>query len=538
MRRWLLVFSSLALLGALARPAGAAEPTSAQIVAGRFVVVPGSPEVWFVHPVLQTRERVATWDDLVRVASRSGATIPLATFVRVPADAQPVTGTAAMARRLRGRLALDVTSGNLWYVSPKDGRRHFLRTATQAKTVFQSQRYAVSAATLAKLPVADDDSPGDDKLRRRLAGRVLWSVSDGSLWYLSPRDRRRYPLNTVADIQAVFAGQALGVRPHNLAAVAVSTDPLHPSQSVARTYAGQFLRPSTDPDQLWYVSPRSKRRQLMTAETLAASLAAERTAITARGLASIAMLGEADYEERSMTTDTGTFDVQIVASDLSLPGLAIFTLGGDLDTCIDACLAQSVGAFAAAVSGIAAINGGYFCPASDADCADKTDSYYGPLLHSVSRNLINADLLGSTPYPLLLWDTDNRPYYLGRASELGSVAAFEASRGVTLRAAIANWPALVEGGVNVVGSQLLDAGQRSTRATRVALAVRGRSVLFVVVQRATVIDLAGVMATLGVDYAINLDGGSSTALWRYGEYRRGPGRNVPNAIVIARTVVG
>ena len=38
----------------------------------------------------------------------------------------------------------------------------------------------------------------------------------------------------------------------------------------------------------------------------------------------------------------------------------------------------------------------------------------------------------------------------------------------------------------------------------------------------------------GLDYAINLDGGSSAALFYNDEYMEGPGRNIPNVIMFAQ----
>jgi len=39
------------------------------------------------------------------------------------------------------------------------------------------------------------------------------------------------------------------------------------------------------------------------------------------------------------------------------------------------------------------------------------------------------------------------------------------------------------------------------------------------------------MKAMGMDYALNLDGGSSSALIYNGEYMVGPGRDIPNALV-------
>ncbi|MCU0680085.1 MAG: phosphodiester glycosidase family protein, partial [Planctomycetes bacterium] len=53
----------------------------------------------------------------------------------------------------------------------------------------------------------------------------------------------------------------------------------------------------------------------------------------------------------------------------------------------------------------------------------------------------------------------------------------------------------------------------------------------VIARQATVSDLADVMKAMQVDYAINLDGGYSSALIYNDEYMVGPGRNIPNAII-------
>ncbi|PJE62049.1 hypothetical protein COU87_01310 [Candidatus Roizmanbacteria bacterium CG10_big_fil_rev_8_21_14_0_10_39_12] len=47
---------------------------------------------------------------------------------------------------------------------------------------------------------------------------------------------------------------------------------------------------------------------------------------------------------------------------------------------------------------------------------------------------------------------------------------------------------------------------------------------------ATVAESAYVIHALGIQNAMNLDSGGSTALWSSG-YKAGPGRNIPNAIL-------
>ncbi|OQX51317.1 hypothetical protein B5M47_01265 [candidate division CPR3 bacterium 4484_211] len=47
-------------------------------------------------------------------------------------------------------------------------------------------------------------------------------------------------------------------------------------------------------------------------------------------------------------------------------------------------------------------------------------------------------------------------------------------------------------------------------------------------------DAAEVMQKLGAANALNLDGGGSSAMYYNGSYKVGPGRNLPNAVVLQK----
>lgn len=531
--------STVILLGTglfAALPTQAATPkTTVEIVAGRFVATPENPSVvWYVHPGLQTRQSVGDFATLQAAASRSTVVVAAKTLAEIPTGVS-VTVDDRLVARQRGVILLDVRTGLEWYVSPRDGKRYPLRTPSQALRVFKNAKLGVSQKNLEKIPKVDQTDPGDAKLRKKLKGNVLWNVADGTYWYVSPKNLKRYPLETEADVQAILQTQFRGITETNLAKLPQFTDSNKPNAKTLRQYSGFFVLTSLDPTQLWYVSPKKKVREPVMAETATAIIQAETATISAKGLAEIRMVGEADFSESVITTELGTFTVKLLTSDLSLPGLRILTLGANSDTCIDACATLSVGQFASLYGGIAALNGGYFCPGNTTACEDTRDSYYGPLYHSISGIVINDDQLPTSPYPMLVFDTNNIAYYFSQASQFGSVQQFQTTYGVTVQAGIANWPVLIERGVNVIASQFLDSGQKNTKTTRVAFGVKGKTAYFFVVSKATVTDLASVVATYGLDYALNLDGGSSTALWQYGTYKVGPGRTVPNALVISRS---
>ena len=99
-----------------------------------------------------------------------------------------------------------------------------------------------------------------------------------------------------------------------------------------------------------------------------------------------------------------------------------------------------------------------------------------------------------------------------------------------LKAAIVNFPGLVHNGKNIVNNYSLTSAQL-TKGSRGGIGVKGSTVYLVVAQSATVKDLASVMLAIGVDHALNLDGGGSSALYYSGSYKVGPGRSLPNAVV-------
>ena len=74
--------------------------------------------------------------------------------------------------------------------------------------------------------------------------------------------------------------------------------------------------------------------------------------------------------------------------------------------------------------------------------------------------------------------------------------------------------------------------KKGSKGNRSFVANKGNSIFIGVVHSATVAESAHVMKSLGMENALNLDNGGSTALW-HGGYKLGPGRNLPNAILFA-----
>jgi exopolysaccharide biosynthesis protein len=89
-------------------------------------------------------------------------------------------------------------------------------------------------------------------------------------------------------------------------------------------------------------------------------------------------------------------------------------------------------------------------------------------------------------------------------------------------------PLLVSGGNVVFNGD--GEPKRGSKGSRSFVGASGSTAYIGVVFNATVAEGAHVIQTLGIQNALNLDNGGSTALWS-GGYKAGPGRNLPNALL-------
>lgn len=69
------------------------------------------------------------------------------------------------------------------------------------------------------------------------------------------------------------------------------------------------------------------------------------------------------------------------------------------------------------------------------------------------------------------------------------------------------------------------------KASRGGIGFNDSKYFLVIANGASVPDLGHIFKILGATHALNLDGGGTSALYYNGEYKVGPGRLLPNAIV-------
>ncbi len=222
------------------------------------------------------------------------------------------------------------------------------------------------------------------------------------------------------------------------------------------------------------------------------------------------------YSRQSVTSDAGVFTVSLVAADLNSIKVIVDT-ASDSD-CRDNCPVLPLSAYVSRSGAFAGVNGSYFCPASYPQCAGKTNSF-DTLLMNKNKVYFNSDNNVYSTVPAAVF-SGSSAHFLGRSLEVG--------RDTGIDAVIANHPLLVSGGQVVFGGN--DDPKQGSKGNRSFVATKGSRVFIGVVHSATVAESARVMAALGMDDALNLDSGGSTALWS-GGYKVGPGRDIPNAVL-------
>ncbi|MFA6551771.1 MAG: phosphodiester glycosidase family protein [Patescibacteria group bacterium] len=314
-------------------------------------------------------------------------------------------------------------------------------------------------------------------LSKRLSGRiVIQAEENGEAWYINPSDQKRYYLGRPEDAFAVMREQGLGITKKDLALI---------KKNILDESIDEYSR----------------------------------------------------YEYKTIKVSGGKeFKIDLVTIDLRDPDLEIITDTADKKDCDNNCSAKTLADFVEDNNGFAGINGTYFCPPDYSSCQGKTNSYFYPVFNSRLKEFVNSDNFKYwTTGPLLVFDTDNKFYYFKDTHKAFiSEENFKNKYGVEIQAAFGNKPRIIEEGLNYLIDWEVDQKQRETKAARNAFAVKENFVYLIIAYDATVPDLADILSTLKVEYAINLDGGASRALYYNGVYKEGPTRNIPNAIIFKK----
>ncbi|MGE5425772.1 MAG: phosphodiester glycosidase family protein [Bacillota bacterium] len=383
-------------------------------------------------------------------------------------------------------------------------------------------------------------------IAENLSGRIVLSVQEhGEAWYINPVDLRRYFLGRPSDAFGVMRELGLGISEQQFQEIAQAGLPVEGNKELAAKLSGKILLQVEKNGEAWYVNPVDLKKYYLGRPDDAFRIMRELgLGITREDLARIHKPGLSEsldqfssYDLKTISTERGDFKADVMKISLKDPDLKIMTITASGADCKDGpCPAGTLGSFVFDNNSFAGVNGSYFCSGNGCGAANY---FFFPIYDSRTGVMVNQDQLKYwTTGPLIVFDADNRFYYFKDSREFKSVADFESTYGTRIQAAIGNKPRLVEKGMNALIDWELDKSQRTGKYWRNAIGYMedpldpGKGDLYIVIARAaTVDDLAVVMKSMNMDYALNLDGGSSSALIYNGEYMVGPGRNIPNVLV-------
>ncbi len=225
------------------------------------------------------------------------------------------------------------------------------------------------------------------------------------------------------------------------------------------------------------------------------------------------------YSRQKVQTEIGDFLVDIISADLNSTKVIIDTASDG--TCANDCPVLSLADYVSRSGAYAGINGSYFCPASYPSCAGKTNSF-DTLLMNKNKIYFNSDNNVYSTVPVAVFG-NGWARFIGRSSDWG--------RDTSVDGVIANQPLLLSGGNIVFGGD--GDPKKGSKGARSFVGNKGSTVYIGVTHNATVAENAYVLKALGLENALNLDSGGSTALWS-GGYKVGPGRTIPNAVLFVR----
>ncbi len=224
------------------------------------------------------------------------------------------------------------------------------------------------------------------------------------------------------------------------------------------------------------------------------------------------------YSRQNVKTDFGIFLVDIVTADLNSTKVIVDTASES--DCANDCPVLSLGDYVARNGAFAAVNGSYFCPSDYPSCTGKTNSF-DTLLMNKSKKYFNSDNNVYSTVPAVIF-SGNSARFVSQSLQWG--------RDTGVDSVLANQPLLVSGGNVVFGGD--DDVKRLGAGSRSFVGSTGSTAYIGVVHGVNAAQMARVLNAIGIQNALNLDSGGSTALWS-GGYKVGPGRNIPNALYLS-----
>ena len=370
-------------------------------------------------------------------------------------------------------------------------------------------------------------------LAEQTAGYILLDVENaGEAWYVDPVTDTRSYLGRPDDAFEIMREKGLGITNADLANIPEAGSGSAGDASLRARLSGRILLQVESQGEAWYVYPETLTRYYLgrpadafeIMSSLGLGISEENLALISTDANSLSVASDtsATFVATTVATERGSFPVDLIR--IPIDAYEMITDTGDVQDCTTNCTVKSLAEYVSENNGEIGIHGTYFCPTDYSACAGKTNSYYSPVFNTAVGVMINEANLAYHAGPLFTYREDGSYYHYHRTSQYD---------GEGFSAAIANYPSLVEGGENIVADEPIESSQE-TDALRGGIGFDEDEVFLVIAKSASVRDLAAIFVALGADYAMNLDGGATTALYFEGEYIDGPNRELPNAIVFRK----
>ncbi len=226
------------------------------------------------------------------------------------------------------------------------------------------------------------------------------------------------------------------------------------------------------------------------------------------------------FSVQAVSVDGQTYRVAIIAGDLNSTKVVVDTASES--DCRDNCPTLSLSDYVSRNGAWAGINGTYFCPGDYPSCAGKTNSF-DTLLMNKNKKYFNSDNNVYSTIPAAIFSSGSARF-VSQSLEWG--------RDTGVDSVIANYPLLVAGN-NINFTEAPNEPKFGGKAARTFIAHKGNLVYIGIVYGASMGESAKVLHAMGMNAALNLDQGGSTALW-HGGYKAGPGRGLPNAVLFVK----
>ena len=230
------------------------------------------------------------------------------------------------------------------------------------------------------------------------------------------------------------------------------------------------------------------------------------------------------YNSVTVDLPRGSFGVSLIKERLA--DVTVRTVTATTVDCTT-CPAKPLADYVTQWSAYAGMNGTYLCPPDYATCAGKINSFEYAVYHSYLGKWINSVNLNSLNGMVTF--NGKTPKFYRRSYEYARTAV----GAPPVTAGISNYPLLLAAGA-VVDSESEQADYQKQKGTKGSIGTDGVYIFLALISNASVTDSAYVLQALGVKDALIVDGGGTSAMYIGGSYKVGPGRLLPNAILLTK----